>query len=121
MKALPNETDSSWRAGRRVISSFHYEEKIRRIADKLRDNIIYLTHHSVITNQPKRLGGLNLNIPDAEQLRLLDWLSSFDPSAVHNRACEARVLDTGEWFLESEYFVQWRSAPGSFAWLHGKR
>ena len=120
-KVLPKETDSSWKVGKKALSSFHYEEKIRKIADTLRDNIIYLTHHSVITKQSTQLGGILPIIHDAEELRLLEWLSSFAPSSSHNRACEARESHTSEWFLESDHFMRWKRVPNSFAWLHGKR
>jgi hypothetical protein len=47
------------------------------------------------------------------------WLSPPDPSTNLNQAREQHHPGTGNWFLESEAYLAWRSEQNSFLWLNG--
>lgn len=49
------------------------------------------------------------------------WLSAPDPSLNHNDAVGKRGRETGLWFIKSDMFSEWRTAPHSFLWIHGIR
>ncbi|KAH6666209.1 hypothetical protein B0J14DRAFT_199342 [Halenospora varia] len=51
--------------------------------------------------------------------KIRHWLSSPDPSSNHNAACKARQATTGEWFLKSDEFKEWKMTSRSFLWLYG--
>lgn len=58
---------------------------------------------------------------DKERERLLKWLSSVDPSKNYNSARERHALSTGDWLVEaSSDFKNWKKAPNSLLWLHGR-
>ncbi|KAL8942148.1 MAG: hypothetical protein Q9216_001833 [Gyalolechia sp. 2 TL-2023] len=124
IRTMPNPTDSAWKTGKKVILSFRQEEKVRLVAEKLRSYVIYLTHHAV-TNKSQGSGEYhnvlvqNVTIQDDEQFRMYQWLSNDDPSVGHNRAVQKKQQGSGQWFLDSKEFNEWRSSPRSFAWLHG--
>ncbi|KAL8689776.1 MAG: hypothetical protein Q9218_004631 [Villophora microphyllina] len=118
-KTVPITGESTWKTSKKVILSFRQEEKVRIIADKLRNYVIYLTHHSV-TNRVSK-DGLRTFLENDETLRMLQWLSDVDPSINHNRALQERQEGSGRWFLESSEFGQWRLSPHSLAWLYGIR
>lgn len=40
--------DSKWTAGKKALLSFHQEEKVKSIAGKLQEYIVYLTHHAIV-------------------------------------------------------------------------
>ena len=117
MRILPSSSDSTWKTGKKAILSLHQEEKVRSIAEKLRNNIIYLTHHSVI-GKSKNVWDQSLHIQDDERLRMLEWLSSVKVSNNHIRALQQREPGTGAWFLQSEEFNRWKTSSQSFAWLY---
>ncbi|KAH7309366.1 ankyrin repeat-containing domain protein [Rhexocercosporidium sp. MPI-PUGE-AT-0058] len=56
-----------------------------------------------------------------KQQKIRHWLSSPDPSSNHNAACKARQATTGEWFLKSDEFEEWKITSRSFLWLYGIR
>lgn len=93
---------------------------MRLIAEKLRNNIIYLTHHSVV-GKSKNASYQSLHIQEDERLRMLEWLSSVDVSNNHIRALLHREPGTGAWFVQSEEFDRWKNSPQSVAWLYGIR
>ena len=43
----------------------------------------------------------------------------FQHSANHDAARKLHQQGTGSWFLASEQFANWKSAPATFLWLHG--
>jgi hypothetical protein len=53
--------------------------------------------------------------------RIISWLSKGvpDPSEEHNVARAKHEATTGSWFIESDDFKTWHSAPNSFLWLNG--
>jgi hypothetical protein len=60
-------------------------------------------------------------LADGRRQKLHQWLSPPDPSLNHNAACKKRQPTTGEWFLTSDHFEEWKMSPNSFLWLHGIR
>ncbi|KZL87248.1 pfs domain-containing protein, partial [Colletotrichum incanum] len=50
---------------------------------------------------------------------VMKWLSPPDPSANYNKAFQQRHEGTGQWFLESEEYSEWKKTPKSSLWLHG--
>lgn len=55
------------------------------------------------------------------RLKLLQWLSTVDPSANYNAARRRHALSTGDWLVkENRDFANWKTAPSSLIWLNGK-
>lgn len=52
--------------------------------------------------------------------KIYSWLAAPDPSSNLNATREKRQQDTGLWLLNDQVFLDWKSAPCSFLWLHGK-
>ncbi|KAL8835098.1 MAG: hypothetical protein Q9170_003454 [Blastenia crenularia] len=119
IKTMPSPTDSAWRTGKKVILSFRQEQKVRFVTEKLRDYVIYLTHHAVTIKPQKQDKSGSAVTQNDEQFRMLLWLSNDDPSIGYNRAVQQKQEGSGQWFLESKDFGHWRSSSHSFAWLYG--
>jgi hypothetical protein len=58
---------------------------------------------------------------DERRQRIYEWLSAPDPSISHNTVCEKRQSGTGSWFIEGEFFKEWKSHQNSFLWLQAIR
>ncbi|KAK3899755.1 hypothetical protein C8A05DRAFT_46266 [Staphylotrichum tortipilum] len=56
---------------------------------------------------------------DSHLEKLKTWLSPPDPSANRNAAKEKRQEGTGNWFLNSTAFLEWKSGLRQHLWLHG--
>ncbi|KAI9878906.1 MAG: hypothetical protein M1830_010154 [Pleopsidium flavum] len=56
---------------------------------------------------------------DAARNKVLNWLSSTDPSKNHNAACAKHEPMTGSWLIESENFRFWLKTVNSVLWLYG--
>ncbi|KAF8542732.1 hypothetical protein BDD12DRAFT_875826 [Trichophaea hybrida] len=56
---------------------------------------------------------------DDQREKIYNWLSAPDPSLNQNQARKRRYSKTGTWFIESEWFVNWKANPDSLLWLHG--
>jgi hypothetical protein len=56
----------------------------------------------------------------AERERLLNWLSSTDPSLNYNSARQKHESCTGDWLIHDDRFQSWFNNGYSFLWLHGK-
>ena len=48
------------------------------------------------------------------------WLDATDPSSNHKAACSKRQPGTGNWFIASDVFANWKVYAGQI-WLHGRR
>jgi hypothetical protein len=121
LKILPYVADSFWRRAKKALLSVHQEDKIRFIAHELRNNVIYLTHHSVsVTAQRDNISRIPFIQAD-EQMKMMLWLISSDHSIYHNRAIQQREPGTGQWILKSDEFVRWKTRPRGLWWLHGIR
>lgn len=58
---------------------------------------------------------------DREREKLLEWLSSADPSKNFNAALDKHQPETGDWLMKgNEDFETWETAPNSLLWLNGK-
>ncbi|CEJ80058.1 hypothetical protein VHEMI00263 [[Torrubiella] hemipterigena] len=56
---------------------------------------------------------------DIHTERIARWLSPADPSTNINNAREARYTGTGDWFIQSEAFKNWKLGCNQCLWLHG--
>jgi hypothetical protein len=50
--------------------------------------------------------------------KMLDWLSSLDPTVKHTAVTLLKQPGTVEWFLEEKFFLDWLE-DGCLFWLHG--
>jgi N-terminal domain of NWD NACHT-NTPase len=56
-----------------------------------------------------------------EREGILGWLQTVMPSDYYDAAVAKREkYATGKWFLESDYFTNWKKQSNSFLWLVGK-
>ena len=54
------------------------------------------------------------------ETKILEWLSASQHEKKHRDVCKQRIGNTGEWFLRSEEFCNWRSAQSeNVLWCHG--
>lgn len=56
---------------------------------------------------------------DADNDKILKWLSAPDPSTNLNIARKLHQPGTGQWFLDNNKYQCWKKDPASFLWLHG--
>lgn len=56
---------------------------------------------------------------DRRLQKIQAWLSAPDPSNNLNKAREQRHQGTGQWFLDSEEYMKWKTDRNSFLWLNG--
>jgi hypothetical protein len=60
------------------------------------------------------------NMKDDNDLdKIRNWLAPPDPSTNLNQARRLRYQGTGQWFLESEAYSEWKNEENSFLWLNG--
>jgi len=121
LKVLPDVADSSWRLAKKALLSVHQEDKVRFIAQELRNNVIYLTHHSVSVRAQRDSDSKTPIIQADEQMKMLQWLSISDPSVHHNRAIQQREPGTGEWLLDSDEYKRWKTRSRGLGWILGIR
>ncbi|KAI9783618.1 MAG: hypothetical protein M1816_001209 [Peltula sp. TS41687] len=57
--------------------------------------------------------------PNMQREEALQWLETVTPSSNHNAACKKHEPGTGEWFLRSPKFDNWKDAHNSILWLYG--
>lgn len=50
----------------------------------------------------------------------MDWLSPTAQSEIHEAALRRHEVGTGQWFLGSTTFENWRADPGASLWLCGE-
>jgi len=54
--------------------------------------------------------------------KIYNWLSAPDHRSKHANSCEQRQEEeTGLWFVQGDYFNDWKFRDNSFLWLHGMR
>jgi hypothetical protein len=59
---------------------------------------------------------------EKERKKIMDWASDIPVHDNHVLACERRTPATGEWLLQTEQYLAWRSSKESAVlWLHGIR
>ncbi|KAJ6109516.1 NACHT domain-containing protein [Penicillium sp. IBT 16267x] len=64
----------------------------------------------------QRIEGIVL---DAEEERILNWLSPIKVSPMYLDARSRRSPGTGDWLLASDEFIRWKSSAGQLLWLFG--
>lgn len=58
---------------------------------------------------------------EKNRTKLVEWLSTADPSINYNSAREKHEPETGDWLIkDSTDFKGWFNAPNSFLWVNGK-
>ncbi|GMF76461.1 unnamed protein product [Aspergillus oryzae] len=55
----------------------------------------------------------------AEEERILDWVSTADYSKIQNETQKFRSANTGNWFLTSDQYQDWKDSAGHILWLSG--
>ncbi|KAK4182388.1 ankryin repeat protein, partial [Podospora australis] len=96
----PNKVEEERRIGE-VLSSV--EEELQHSRPKISD--IHMGVHSLKS--------------DSYLNKLKTWLSPPDPSTNRNAAKEKRQEGTGNWFVTSKAFLEWKSGLRQHLWLHG--
>ncbi|TLS21185.1 uncharacterized protein PpBr36_10655 [Pyricularia pennisetigena] len=56
---------------------------------------------------------------DQHLQKIIKWLAPPDVSTNDNKALEQRYGNTGQWFLRSEEYSQWKATSKYSLWLHG--
>ncbi|KUJ23743.1 uncharacterized protein LY89DRAFT_542673, partial [Mollisia scopiformis] len=51
--------------------------------------------------------------------KILRWLANLDPFTNQRNASKQHEPGTGNWLLQRDDFLTWRSTPGTVMWLHG--
>jgi hypothetical protein len=57
---------------------------------------------------------------DADQSKVLQWLSAHDPESNYQKGMNLRQPKSGSWFLKGDDFKSWKAQRNSFLWLHGR-
>ena len=53
--------------------------------------------------------------------KIYQWLSAVIPSTNYYGALEARLEDTGLWFINGSRFTRWKAQADDFLWICGTR
>lgn len=95
-----------------------YEEESKRHNDQHEQRMRGL---SAVQDEVSRVRSLITQAQNnTEREKLLDWLSSVDPSKIYNSVRKSYISSTGDWLVErSSDFENWKKAPNSLLWLHG--
>jgi hypothetical protein len=51
--------------------------------------------------------------------RISSWLGASNPLPNFERLLYKRFGNTGNWILQNENYIRFKSTPGSSLWLHG--
>jgi hypothetical protein len=58
---------------------------------------------------------------DEKRRKLIEWLSSADPSINYISARDKHQPKTGDWLVKDSHdFKNWETSPNSFLWVNGK-
>jgi hypothetical protein len=58
---------------------------------------------------------------DEYRSKIIQWLSTTDPSSNHHAACRKHQHRTGEWLINRVDFKEWKRTRNSLIWLYGIR
>ena len=62
------------------------------------------------------------NVGAERRTKILQWISTIPYEDNHNTACIGHTSGTGEWLLQHETYIKWRTSPTcNILWLHGIR
>lgn len=67
---------------------------------------------------PISLWRITVGFLEDHSLEINRRLAAPDPSSNHNAACKKRQPDTGNWLINGDAFVEWKTKP-FLLWLHG--
>ena len=97
--------------------SLAMKEKITEITVGFQEmNINRDSRYHVISSSSTLILGLIHAVERIDQ-----WLAPPLPSSNYNAAMKKRQAKTGEWFLHSKEFADWKTGTSPFIWLHGIR
>lgn len=70
-----------------------------------------------------KMGSMNLRNADEQRRVVLDWLPGryVDPNTEHVAARKLHHPHSGQWFLNSNEYLEWQNTPDSALWLHAIR
>jgi hypothetical protein len=54
-------------------------------------------------------------------VKVYQWLSAIIPSVNYDGALNARLENTGEWFINGARFAQWKLVADNLLWVSGTR
>ncbi|KAB8275406.1 hypothetical protein BDV30DRAFT_236772 [Aspergillus minisclerotigenes] len=89
------------------------------LSDSLRnrknaENILDKIDQAILVNK-----NIESKVLTAEEERILDWVSTADYSKIQNETQKFRSDNTGNWFLTSEQYQDWKDSAGHILWLNG--
>ncbi|KAJ7616947.1 ankyrin repeat-containing domain protein [Mycena polygramma] len=74
---------------------------------------------STLTLTAASYNQLDISSRERERSQSINWLQPSNPPA-HSAPPEPPCPGTGNWFLQSEVYVRWRTRAPSLLWCHGK-
>ncbi|SCO92262.1 uncharacterized protein FRV6_16390 [Fusarium oxysporum] len=58
-------------------------------------------------------------LTEEQRHRVYDWLTSTDPSPIHNQSRNSYEHGTGSWMLRSQHWTDWLASSVRCLWVHG--
>ncbi|KAG5807071.1 hypothetical protein H9Q74_012590 [Fusarium xylarioides] len=58
-------------------------------------------------------------LTEEQRHRVCNWLTSTDPSPIHNRSRKLYEDGTGSWMLRSQHWTRWLASSTRCLWVHG--
>ncbi|OQE19034.1 hypothetical protein PENSTE_c016G01255 [Penicillium steckii] len=77
---------------------------------------------SILSGIDEAVGKLKMIQSQTRSLQdqqILGWLSTFSYSDAQNNTQRNRASNTGDWFLNSPEYIEWKSTPGRVLWAYG--
>jgi hypothetical protein len=99
-------------------------ERLGRLCASIHTAISIESASTLRTLEHEQKGGnkiiaeLERNADEIEEQKMLDWLSSLDPTAKHTATTLLKQPGTVEWFLQEQAVVDWRG-NGRLFWVYG--
>ncbi|KAB8215331.1 hypothetical protein BDV33DRAFT_208405 [Aspergillus novoparasiticus] len=94
-------------------------DKWAYLSDSLRnrknaEDILAKIDQAILVNK-----NIESRVLTAEEERILDWVSTADYSKIQNETQKFRSANTGNWFLISDQYQDWKDSAGHILWLSG--
>ncbi|RBQ98250.1 hypothetical protein FVER53590_13571 [Fusarium verticillioides] len=64
-------------------------------------------------------GEIRSILTEEQRYRVCNWLTSTDPSPIHNRSRKLYEDGTGSWMLRSQHWAGWLASSTRCLWVHG--
>ncbi|KAG5789853.1 hypothetical protein H9Q69_011098 [Fusarium xylarioides] len=58
-------------------------------------------------------------LTEEQRRRVYEWLTSTDPSPIHNRSRKLYEAGTGSWVLRAQHWTDWLASSTRCLWVHG--